>query len=175
MTGNVSLAIGYAYSSLPHSDLSIVCRVGLAPTLIGIGMGMANLTTLVAAQNSVPRATHRRGDFDDHVVPHLRRRFRRERHGHGDAQSNATWFEPIARGNYRRHCSDKLANPQNLLEPQPAHRFPPNCCRALIASLGDAIWYAFLTGFVLMILGARSELLHADYTPRDTATPRSAE
>ncbi len=38
----------------------------------------------------------------------------------------------------------KLANPQNLLEPLTRAQIPADLLPKLIASLGDALWYAFL-------------------------------
>ena len=47
---------------------------------------------------------------------------------------------------------NKLANPQNLLEPATRAHIPAELLPSLTASLGDALWYAFLTGLVLMLL-----------------------
>ncbi len=96
VTGMSLLAIGYAIFVAPQFSASIVA-VAFSAGAIGVGMGMANLTTLVAAQSSVAPTAHRRGDIDGHVVPHLRRGVCRQRHGHGDAQSNAKLSRPIAR------------------------------------------------------------------------------
>jgi hypothetical protein len=45
----------------------------------------------------------------------------------------------------------------------------------MIAILSDAIWYAFLVGFALMMLGALMSFFMSTDTPRDTAMPHSAE
>ena len=66
----------------------------------------------------------------------------------------------------------KLANPQNLLEPLTRAQVPADLLPKLIASLSDALWYAFLTGFVLMLLGLAVSFFMASYTPANT--PRGA-
>jgi hypothetical protein len=68
---------------------------------------------------------------------------------------------------------DKLANPQNLLEPLTRAQVPADLLPKLIASLSDALWYAFLTGFVLMLLGLAVSFFMANYTPANT--PRAGE
>ena len=66
---------------------------------------------------------------------------------------------------------DKLAQPQNLLEPATRLQVSPELLPRLITILGDAIWYAFVTGFVLMIIGMASSLLMANATPANTVPP----
>jgi hypothetical protein len=66
---------------------------------------------------------------------------------------------------------DKLAHPQNLLEPATRLQISPELLPRLITILGDAIWYAFMTGFALMIIGVASSLLMANATP--AAQPNS--
>jgi hypothetical protein len=66
---------------------------------------------------------------------------------------------------------DKLAHPQNLLEPATRLQIPPELLPRLITILGDAIWYAFVTGFALMLIGMASSLLMANSTP--AAQPNS--
>ena len=67
---------------------------------------------------------------------------------------------------------DKLAHPQNLLEPATHVQIPPELLPQLIAILADAIWYAFATGFAFMIIGIESSLLMANATP--ATQPRSS-
>jgi hypothetical protein len=67
----------------------------------------------------------------------------------------------------------KLANPQNLLDPLTRAQVSADMLPKLIASLGDALWYAFLTGFVLMLLGLAISFFIADYTPANT--PRAQQ
>ena len=81
----------------------------------------------------------------------------------------------LSAGNLSAALLDKLAHPQNLLEPATRAQIPAELLPRMIAILGDAIWYAFLVGFALMMLGALMSFFMSTSTPRDTATPRSAE
>jgi len=45
----------------------------------------------------------------------------------------------------------------------------------LITILGDAIWYAFLVGFLFMIIGVAASFLLASQTPTSAATRNSTE
>jgi hypothetical protein len=60
---------------------------------------------------------------------------------------------------------DKLAHPQNLLEPATRAQIPPELLPPLIEILGNAIWYAFLTGFLLMTIGVIASFFMASSTP----------
>jgi hypothetical protein len=64
---------------------------------------------------------------------------------------------------------DKLAHPQNLLEPATRAQIPPELLPRLIAILGDAIWFAFATGLALMSLGVVISSFMARATPADAA------
>jgi hypothetical protein len=59
----------------------------------------------------------------------------------------------------------KLAHPQNLLEPATRMQIPPDLLPKTIAILGDAIWHAFLVGFIFMIIGVAASLLMSKDTP----------
>jgi hypothetical protein len=65
----------------------------------------------------------------------------------------------------------KLANPQDLLEPATRAQIPADLLPGLIASLGHALWFAFLAGFVLMLLGLAMSFLIDNYTPANTPRP----
>jgi hypothetical protein len=41
----------------------------------------------------------------------------------------------------------------------------------LVAALGDAIWYAFFTGFIVMLIGLTTSFLMPSYTPVSTPKP----
>jgi hypothetical protein len=68
---------------------------------------------------------------------------------------------------------DKIADPQNLLEPGTRAMIPPAYLPKLAGLLGDAIWYAFFTIFILMVVGLVLSLFIAPYTP--AKTPRFDE
>jgi hypothetical protein len=65
---------------------------------------------------------------------------------------------------------NKLANPQNLLEPATRGQIPAELLPSLIASLGDALWYAFLTGAVLMLLGIGASFFMSSGTPAQSSS-----
>ncbi len=66
---------------------------------------------------------------------------------------------------------DKLAHPQNLLEPATRAQIPPELLPRLITILGDAIWYAFLAGFILMTFGVVASYFMPSSTPADARKP----
>jgi hypothetical protein len=147
----------------------------LSAGAIGVGMGMANLTTLVAAQSSVP--PQRIGVATSTVM--LFRTF-----GAAFAVSvmgtvmlaqmqNSLGQLRTANPSVDAAVWSKLANPQNLLEPLTRAQIPGELLPKLIASLSDALWYAFLTGFVLMLIGLAIGFLMTNSTPANT--PRGGE
>jgi hypothetical protein len=66
---------------------------------------------------------------------------------------------------------EKIANPQNLLEPSTRALIPQEILPGLIAVLRDAIWYAFAVMFVLLLAGMIAGRLIAPYTPANTPRP----
>jgi hypothetical protein len=64
---------------------------------------------------------------------------------------------------------DKLAHPQNLLEPATRMQITPELLPRLIAILSNAIWYAFLTGFVLMAIGVIASFVMPSARPMNAA------
>ena len=176
VTGMALLAIGYAVFVAPQFSASIVA-VGFSAGAIGVGMGMANLTTLVAAQSSV--APQRIGVATSTIM--LFRTF-----GSAFAVSvmGTVMLSKMQSSLGQLRAANptvdaavwaKLANPQNLLDPLTRAQVSADMLPKLIASLGDALWYAFLTGFVLMLLGLAISFVMADYTPANTprAQPNS--
>ncbi|MEO6164133.1 MAG: MDR family MFS transporter [Candidatus Binatia bacterium] len=166
------LAAGYAIFVAPHFNASVVA-IGFSAAAIGTGMGMANLTTLVAAQSSV--APQRIGVATSTVM--LFRTF-----GAAFAVSvmGTVMLNQMQSSLGRLRAANptvdasvwaKLTNPQNLLEPLTRAQVPADLLPKLIASLSDALWYAFLTGFVLMVLGIVISCFMASYTPANTPRP----
>jgi hypothetical protein len=167
------LALGYGFFAAPHSGFALASAVASAIS-IGIGMGMANLTTLVAAQSAVwPR---RIGVATSTIM--LFRTFggafsvslmgtvllNRMQHGLEILGGRtAAGLSPALR--------EKIANPQNLLEPSTRALIPQEILPALIAVLRDAIWYAFAVMFVLLLAGMIAGRLIAPYTPANTPRP----
>ncbi|MBM2803493.1 MAG: transporter [Deltaproteobacteria bacterium] len=174
--GMLLLAIGYGVIVVPPLAIGVIAVI-LSACAIGIGMGMANLTTLVAAQTAV--AYHRIGVATSTVM--LFRTF-------GGAFA-VSLMGTVMLGQMQRSLSqlrsanpnlaasvwDKLANPQNLLEPATRAQISADLLPRLIASLGDALWYAFLTGFILMIIGVAVSFSLANYTPATTPRPQPTD
>ncbi len=168
--GMFLLAAGYGLFVAFKADLNVLW-VALSGTLIGTGMGMANLTTLVAVQDSV--SPQRIGVATSTIM--LFRTF-----GGAFAVSlmGTVLLNQMQSGLSRLSGSglsavllDKLAHPQNLLEPATRLQIPPELLPRLVTILGDAIWHAFVTGFALMIIGVASSLLMASSTPANTLPP----
>ena len=173
VAGMSFLVAGYAILVAPWFSSSLVA-IGLSAGAVGVGMGLANLTTLVAAQTSV--APQRIGVATSTIM--LFRTF-----GAAFAVSvMGTVMLSQMQGSLGQLRAanptvdasiwSKLANPQNLLEPLTRAQVPADLLPKLIASLSDALWYAFLTGFVLMLLGLAVSFFMASYTPANTPRAR---
>lgn len=123
---------------------------------IGVGMGMVNVTTLVAAQGSVP--PYHIGVATSTIM--LFRTFGGAlalslmgsvlyRQMHGALLSLTASFQ----GSLPGELSSRLANPRNLLEPESRSLIPEAILPALTRALGDALWDAFLVGLLAVVLG----------------------
>ncbi len=168
--GMALMNFGYALFLFPFIGFGVASIV-VSAVLIGVGMGMANLTTLVAAQTAVP--LERIGVATSTVM--LFRTF-----GGAFAVSlmGTVLFNEMQRGLARLVSAesvslsatlrDKIADPQNLLEPATRALIPQEYLPKLTGLLGDAVWYAFLTTFVLMLIGLVLSLCIAPYTPANT-------
>ncbi len=170
VAGMVLLTAGYTLLVTLWDSLTITW-VAISAILIGIGMGMANLSTLVAVQNSVPR--HRIGVATSTVM--LFRTF-----GGAFAVSfmGTVLLNRMQSGlgqlstmhmNISAALFEKLANPQNLLEPAARLEIPRELMPTLVAILGNAIWYAFLAAFGLMLIGIVMSFFVAPNTPAEAA------
>jgi EmrB/QacA subfamily drug resistance transporter len=169
--GMALIAVGYGLFVVFKSDLTVPW-VAIAGTLIGTGMGMANLTTLVAVQNSVP---HQRIGVATSTVMLFRTfggAFAVSLLGTVLLSQMQRGLGQLAGGGISDAVLGKLANPQNLLEPATRQQIPPELLPKLIAILAEAIWYAFLVGFLFMIIGVAAGFLLAAQTP---AQKESAE
>jgi hypothetical protein len=167
--GMVCMAIGFAIFVAAGEPLALFL-VLLASLLIGLGMGMANLTTLVSAQSAVP--VRRIGVATSTLM--LFRTF-------GGAFCISLMGTVLLNhmqqglakvgGGLSATLRDKIANPQNLLEPATRALIPQEILPKLIALLADSIWYAFLTALALMILGCVVSPAMGAYTPVNTPRP----
>ena len=168
--GMTLIALGYALFLSPFSR-SELSAVVVSAVSIGIGMGMANLITLVAAQTAVQ--LERIGVATSTIM--LFRTF-----GGAFAVSlmGTVLFSQMQRGLERlitdqrvtlsATLRDRIADPQNLLEPGTRALIPPQHLPKLAGLLGDAIWYAFFTIFILMLVGLILSLFLAPHTPTTT-------
>jgi EmrB/QacA subfamily drug resistance transporter len=166
------LTAGYAIVVAPWFNANVVA-VAISAAAVGVGMGMANLTTLVAAQSSV--LTQRIGVATSTIM--LFRTF-----GAAFAVSvmGTVMLNRMQTSLILLRAANpavdaalwaKLANPQNLLDPLTRGQISPDLLPKLIASLSDALWYAFFAGFVLMLLGVAAAARMASYTPATTPRP----
>lgn len=165
IAGMTLLTIGYSLLVGRWSALNVPL-IAVSGILIGIGMGMANLTTLVAVQNSVPQ--RRIGvatstvmlfrTFGGAFAVSLMGTVLLNRMQSGIAQLS---------GSVPSRVLEKLAHPQNLLEPTARLEIPQEILPRMTAILGDAIWYAFATAFVLMLVGVAMSFSMAPSTPKD--------
>jgi EmrB/QacA subfamily drug resistance transporter len=171
IAGMSLLALGYFVLIAPQLKAGIA-PIAVSSLVIGLGMGLANLTTLVAAQTVVPR--QRIGvatstlmlfrTFGGAFAVSLLGTVMLAHVQSGLAQLGAS--NSAVSGDLR----NKLANPQNLLQPSTRTEIPRDLLAQLIPVLDDALWYAFLTGFALMVIGIAAACFLAGYTP--ATTPR---
>jgi len=169
LTGMALLAAGYSFFVFVESELSILW-VAVSGILIGTGMGLANLTTLVAVQNAVP---HQRIGVATSTVMLFRTfggAFAVSIMGTVLLNRMQNGLRQLSAGDLRPELLAKLAHPQNLLMPDTRAEIPPELLRKMIEILGDAIWSAFLTGFVLMLAGLAISFLMASSTPAAAAS-----
>ena len=172
IAGMLLLALGYWLLIAPQFKSGIVA-ITMSALVIGLGMGLANLTTLVAAQTAV--AQQRIGVATSTLM--LFRTF-------GGAFS-VSLLGTVMLGYMQSGLAqlkaantavptelwDKLANPQNLLQPGTRAQVPADLLAQLIPALDDALWYAFLAGLGLMIAGVAAACFMAGYTPANTPRP----
>jgi EmrB/QacA subfamily drug resistance transporter len=165
-SGMFLMAVGYSFFVLFGSALTVGWVI-VSATLIGTGMGMANLTTLVTVQNSV--SPQRIG-----VATSTLMLFRTFGGAFSVSLMGTVLLHQMQQGLTKLSTSglpstllDKLAHPQNLLEPATRAQITPELLPRLVAILSNAIWYAFLTGFVLMAIGVIASLIMPNARPAE--------
>ena len=167
--GMVLLALGYGLFVAPMSAGGIVV-VFFSAVVIGIGMGLTNLTTLVAVQSAV--SFRRIGaatstlmlfrSFGGAFAVTLLGTVLLNQMQHGLERLGADTGAPLS-----ANLREKIADPQNLLEPVMRALLPPELLPRLVDILAHAIWCAFLTGFILMLLGVVASLFMEPNTAGD--------
>jgi EmrB/QacA subfamily drug resistance transporter len=172
--GMALIALGYVFFVFPDVRPGMVAVV-ISASAIGTGMGLANLTTLVATQTAV--WNHRIGVATSTIM--LFRTF-------GGAfavsvmgtvllyqmEKSLKRIAGAADVGLSASLRDKLSHPQNLLEPATRELIPLELLPQLVEALGDAISYAFLTMFVLMLAGVVISFFMGSYTPETTPRPK---
>jgi EmrB/QacA subfamily drug resistance transporter len=166
VSGMILLALGYALLiARPQSGLMLVLSSAVT---IGIGMGFANLTTLVAAQSAV--SPGRIGVATSTIM--LLRSI-------GGAlivsimgtvlltrmQSGLERFVAATGTSVPGALMEIARNPQDLLEPATRATIPPDILPVLSSVLAQATRSAFLIGFVLMICGLFTSLFIKQSVP----------
>lgn len=173
IAGMALMALGYGLF------VATAARAALVPALadaffIGIGMGIANVTATVAAQTGVPReqigvATSTfmlsrtfGGAFGVSLMGSVI-----ARHLHADLEQLSHALSMKLSANE----IERLANPQYLMAPMTRALIPENLLQSLVGALGGAIWYAFLTGLIVLLIGLGVSLFMTDFTPASTPRP----
>jgi predicted MFS family arabinose efflux permease len=168
--GMILLALGYSLFVIFKSNLGVFW-VATSGALIGTGMGIVNLTTLVAVQNSVP---HQQMGVATSTLMLFRTfggAFAVSLMGTVLLHEMQRGLSQLSRSGLSASLLDKLAHPQNLLEPATRMQIPPELLPRMIAILGDAIWHAFVAGFALMIIGVAASFFMA--TDKPAGGPKS--
>ena len=167
VAGMLLMTVGYGLflGTRDHLGLVAVLVVG---SVIGLGMGIVNVTSMVAAQNGVP--LNQLGVATSTVM--LCRMF-------GGAFGISLMGSVLISQMQRRlvtlstasgiNISDsliqRLANPQNLLDPSTRGLIPDSLLASLVDILGSSIGHAFLAGFFVMLIGLALSFFMAEYTP----------
>jgi EmrB/QacA subfamily drug resistance transporter len=168
--GMLLMSLGYGLFVFFESQLAVI-GVILSAASIGTGMGMANLTTLVAVQNSV---SHQRIGVATSTLMLFRTfggAFSVSLMGTVLLQSMQRGLTQLSGAGLSSALLHKLAQPQNLLEPATRMQIPPELLPRLIAILAEAIWWAFLIGLSLMFLGVAVSFFMASHTLAEPSKP----
>jgi EmrB/QacA subfamily drug resistance transporter len=172
VAGMALMALGYGLFLFPQSRVGLLV-VLLNGFLIGTGMGLVTLTTLVAAQSAVP--IHRIG-----VATSTSMLFRTFGGAFGISLMGSVLFNRMHHRlagltrdtDLSAALSDNLANPQNLMDPATRSLVPDELLAKLVDALAQSIWYAFLTALALMSLGLVLSSFMSRDTPSDTHRTR---
>ena len=170
VAGMVLMTLGYGLFIATAGHLGLVA-VLLVGCLIGLGMGIVSVTSMVAAQNGVP--LNQLGVATSTIM--LCRMFGG---AFGISLIGSVLFSQMQRQlvslatgtgtNIPDGLIKKLANPQNLLDPSTRALIPDSFLATLVDILGHSIWYAFFSGFFIMLLGLCLSFFMANYTPAST-------
>ena len=178
IAGMLLMALGYAsfVGAGDHLGLAALLSIGC---LVGVGMGMVSIASMVAAQNGV--ALNQLGVATSTVM--LSRMFGG---AFGITVMGSVLFSYMQRQLVGLSMTStmgmpdglmqKLADPQNLLDPSTRALIPDSLLALLVEILRGSIWRAFLAGLLVMIAGLGLSFFMATSTPAGTvqASDRSA-
>ncbi|HEY3303275.1 MAG TPA: MDR family MFS transporter [Candidatus Binatia bacterium] len=167
--GMLLMVFGYGWFIAAADRLGFFSVLAVG-SLIGVGMGMVSITTMVAAQNTTPReqlgaATSTvmlsrmlGGAFGialmgSVLVGRMERRLIAVSFGA---------FDDVGGGLLK-----KLANPQNLLDPATRDLIPESFRAFLVEILAGSVRHAFLAGFFVMLVGLVVSFFMSPSTPAD--------
>lgn len=155
VTGMLFMALGFGIFIAAEDRLGLAAVLVIG-TVIGVGMGIVSLTSIVAAQNGVPRT--RLGVATSTVM--LARMFGG---AFGIALMGSVLFSRMQRelvalsagsaSELSTGLIQKLADPQNLLEPATRGAIPESLLGPLVGILRGSIRQAFVAGFFVMLIG----------------------
>lgn len=165
IAGMMLMTLGYALFVATGDQLRLIPLL-VVGFVIGVGMGMVTLTSMVAAQNSVP--LNQLGVATSTIM--LCRMFGG---AFGIALMGSVLFSRMQRGlaglsqgaGISNELSRKLANPQNLLDPATRALIPDLLLARLIDLLDRSVWSAFLAGLIVMLLALGLSFLMTEYSP----------
>ncbi|HEV8341382.1 MAG TPA: MDR family MFS transporter [Candidatus Binatia bacterium] len=168
--GMLLMALGYGFFIGSGDRVGFVAILAIG-AVIGVGMGIVTVTSMVAAQNGVPLS--QLGVATSTIM--LCRMFGG---AFGINLLGGVLFSQMQRRlaslssdsslNLSDSLIEKLANPQSLLDPSTRALIPDSLLASLSDILGHSIWYAFLTGFFVMLFGFGFSFLMADPTPANS-------
>jgi EmrB/QacA subfamily drug resistance transporter len=170
IAGMLLMAVGYGAFVAAGSPLGYFSVLAIG-AVIGVGMGMVTITSMVAAQNAAPLsqlgvatstimlARMLGGAFGialmgGVLVGRMERRL---------IEVSFGAFSDVGGGLLK-----KLANPQNLLDPVTRALIPDSLQKVLIEILAGSLWHAFLAGFFVMLIGLAASFFMSADTPGAT-------
>jgi EmrB/QacA subfamily drug resistance transporter len=170
VVGMMLMIFGYVFfvAAGDHPGLSAILA---ASCVIGTGMGIVSLTSMVAAQNSVPLS--QLGVATSTIML-----CRMSGGAFGISLMGSVLFsqmqhqlETLSTGS-GADISDsllkKLANPETLLDPSTRILIPAPLLTSLVDILGHSIWHAFLIGFFILLVGVGLSLFMGGRVPQGT-------
>ncbi len=128
----------------------------IATSAAGTGMGMTNVTALVAAQGAVPFQNLGVATSTVMLFRTIGGALILSIMGSILLQRMNATFTTIAgdlKTSMPESALQKLLNPQNLLDPATRALIPPDLMPTLIGALVNALWWAFLVGLAAAVAG----------------------